>query len=91
LSYHTVEAKASTVLGELDRDDNILLTSFKGRIVNLPVTLRKPFLSILIEVMAALSIFVACGISALAFLKNPDVRETIIDRFNLAEVEINPF
>lgn len=69
LGYHTVEVKASTVLGELDRDDNILLTSFKGRIVNLPVTLRKPFLSTLIHTMAALSIFVACGISALVFLK----------------------
>ena len=69
LGYHTVEVKASTVLGELDRDDNSLLTSFKGRIVNLPVTLRKPFLSKLIDVMAALSIFVAFGISALVFLK----------------------
>lgn len=69
LGYHTVKATASTVLGELDRDDNILLMSFKGRIVNLPVTLRKPFLSMLIHVMTALSIFVACGISALLFLK----------------------
>ncbi len=69
LGYHTVEATASTLLGELDRDDNTLLTSFKGRIVNSPVTLRKSFLSVLIDVMAALSIFVACGISALVFLK----------------------
>jgi len=69
LGYHTVKATASTVLGELDRDDNILLTSFKGRIVNSPVALRKSFLSVLIDVMAALSIFVAFGISALVFLK----------------------
>jgi hypothetical protein len=69
LGYHTVEAKASTILGELDRKDNTLLTSFKGRIVNLPVTLGKPFSSMLIQVMAALSLFVACGISALFFLK----------------------
>ena len=69
LGYHTVKATASTVLGELDRDDNIILTSFKGRIVNLPVALRKSCLSMLIDVMAALSIFVACGISALVFLK----------------------
>jgi len=69
LGYHTVEATASTVLGELDKDDNILRTSFKGRIVNLPVTVRKPFLSILIQAMASLSMLVVCGISALVFLK----------------------
>jgi len=69
LGYHTVEAKASTILGELDRDDNTLLTNFKGRIVNLPVTLGKPFLSMLIQVITALSLFVACGIAALFFLK----------------------
>ena len=69
LGYHTVEAKASTILGELDRDDNTLLTSFKGRIVNLPVTLGKPLLPMLIQAMTALSILVAFGISALFFMK----------------------
>jgi len=69
LGYHVVEAKASSVLGELERDDNILLTSFKGRIVTLPVTLRNPFLLFLIDAMAALSVFIAFGVSALVFLK----------------------
>ena len=69
LGYHTVEAKASTILGELDREDNTLLTSFKGKIVNLPVILGKPSLSLLIQVLAALSLFVACGVFALFFLK----------------------
>lgn len=69
LGYHVVEAKASTVLGELDRDDNIIVKSFEGRIVNLPVTLGKSFLSMLIQFMVALSILVVCGISALVFLK----------------------
>jgi len=69
LGYHTVEAKASTVLGELDRDDNNMLTNFKGRIVNLPVILGKSFLSMLTQFMVALSILVVCGISALVFLK----------------------
>ena len=67
--YHAVEAKAGPVLGELDREDNALLTSFKGRIVRLPVTLQNRFLSMLIDAMAALSFFVACGVSALVFLK----------------------
>ncbi|MDH5690589.1 MAG: hypothetical protein OEY81_04065 [Candidatus Bathyarchaeota archaeon] len=69
MGYHAVEAKASSVLGELDREDNTLLTSFKGRIVSLPVTLRNQFLSMLIDAMAALSFFVACGVSGLVFLK----------------------
>jgi hypothetical protein len=69
LGYHVVEAKASSVLGELERDDNILLTSFKGRIVTLPVTLRNPFLLFLIDAMAALSVLIAFGVSALVFLK----------------------
>ena len=69
LGYHTLMVKASSVLGELDRDDNIIRTSFKGRIVRLPVILGKSVMSMVIDVTAALSVFVVCGVSALFFFR----------------------
>ncbi|MCZ2809773.1 MAG: C25 family cysteine peptidase [Candidatus Bathyarchaeota archaeon] len=69
LGYHTVEAKVNNLLGELDIDDNSLLRTFQGKIVELPVHSRNTFLSSLINVLAALSVFIGCGLSTLFFLK----------------------
>jgi len=69
LGYHAVEAKASIALGELDTDDNSLLRTFQGRIVNLPVHQRNTFLSSVVNVMAALSVFIGFGLFTLFFLK----------------------
>jgi len=69
LGYHFVEAKATVVLGELDKKNNVMSRSFKGRIVNSPVTLRNPIFLMFVDVVAALSVFVAFGLTALALLK----------------------
>jgi len=69
LGYHAVEAKLGNILGELDTDDNSLLRTFQGRIVNLPVHSRNTFLSSVVNVMAALSVFVGFGLFTLFFLK----------------------
>ncbi len=69
LGYHTIEAKVSNLLGELDNDDNSLLRTFQGRIVELPVHSRNTLLSSVVNVIAALSVFVGCGLSTLFFLK----------------------
>jgi hypothetical protein len=69
LGYHFVEAKATVVLGELDKNNNVMSRSFKGRIVNSPVTLGNSIFLMLVDVVAALSVFVAFGVTALALLK----------------------
>ncbi len=69
LGYHAVEVKVSSLVGELDIDDNSLLRTFQGKIVELPVHSRNTFLSSLINVLAALSVFIGCGLSTLFFLK----------------------
>ncbi len=69
LGYHAVEAKLDNILGELDTYDNSLLRTFQGRIVKLPVHMRNTFLSSLVSVMAALSVFVGCGLFTLFFLR----------------------
>ncbi|MDH5267327.1 MAG: C25 family cysteine peptidase [Candidatus Bathyarchaeota archaeon] len=69
LGYHAVEAKASIAQGELDTDDNSLLRTVQGRIVNLPVYPRNTFLSSVLNVMAALSVFIGFGLFTLFFLK----------------------
>jgi hypothetical protein len=69
LGYHTIKARVTTVLGEVDRDDNSLSTTFKGLIINSPVLVQKPLLSILIDIFTAISVFVTFGMAAIAFLK----------------------
>jgi len=69
LGYHAVEAKLGNILGELDTDDNSLLRTVQGRIVNLPVYPRNTFLSSVLNVMAALSVFIGFGLFTLFFLK----------------------
>jgi hypothetical protein len=69
LGYHAIEAKVSSLLGELDTDDNILLRTFRGKIVNLPVYPRNTFLSSVINVLAALSVFIGIGLFTLFSLK----------------------
>jgi hypothetical protein len=69
LGYHTVEAKLSNILGELDTHDNNLLRTFQGRIVKLPVHPRNTFLSSVVNVIAALSVFIGFGLLTLLFLK----------------------
>ncbi len=69
LGYHFVEAKATFVLGELEKNNNVMSRSFKGIIVNSPVTLGNSIFLIFVDVIAALSIFVAFGLTALALLK----------------------
>lgn len=67
--YHTVRAEASTVLGELNTDDNTLFAVFKGMIVKSPAAAKKPLSAVLMKTITAIFVFVTFGIAAIGFLK----------------------